>query len=156
MEHSRPVPSGRRREWRRVVAAASVTLAVLGGILALVASYLLSMGKDVASEGNAIWTVGEHVYVWAWVVVGIGILCCARLLVRRPWVGVCVVVAGMVTLLLDVALLHPGDFIVHFIVWGIVALPLLIAGGLGVWLALMGLGESVRNASDEGNYTALR
>lgn len=125
----RPVANG----GRRAVRVLSVTLAVVGGVLSLVVAWLLAAANATAAEGNPQWTTSDLVYVWVWVVAGVTVLFGAWLLSRRPWMGVCLTPAAAAVLFLNVALLHPTDLLVHFVLWCIVATPLLLVAALGAW-----------------------
>jgi hypothetical protein len=144
--------AGGERGGRRALRVLSVTLAVVGGVLSVVAAKFLDLAGAMASEGDPpLWTTSERAYVWVWVLVGLTVLCGTWLLSRRPWAGVCLTVVAAAVLFLNVTLLRLTDFLAHFLLWCIVATPLLLAAGLGAWRALALRGDSGSSGGGAGD-----
>lgn len=148
VNHVRGKVAGSQRRGLGLVGVLSVVLAIAGGVFSLLFAWLVGVSIAFAAEGNdPQWTASELAYIGVWGLVGLTVLCGAWLPSRRPWAGVCSTAAAAAVLLLNVTLLGLHDSLVDFVLWCIVATPLLLAAALGVWRALALRGGSRASAA---------
>jgi CHASE2 domain-containing sensor protein len=88
-----------------------------------------------AAPDDTIWSADNRVYVGGFVLVGVIVLANAWLLSRRPTAGALVALAAAMLLLGDIGLFPITTFRAHVVFWFPVAVPLLLASGLGLWRA---------------------